>query len=685
MTHAHHHPWHSTVLRRFPVPTAVLVIVACAMPHALRGQDVQELTAEAAEALADQHFLIAPEAGGAAVVTVVKDGEILWTGGYGPANSQTGRPVDPATTLFRIGSVTKVFTSIVALQLIERGVIDPLANVNTYLANVGVEIDDRFDEPVTMADLLSLHAGRFEWTYNYYYPVFDDEEPGVPAEELSRRLWRTKEPGGVSAYDNNGVGLIGYIAAAATGKSYRDLVGEGIFEPLGMTHSVAGVPRNRVQDMVGCQDENPETAYRSCPYSLIVAALRPSGGMTVTGGDMGRFMLALLAGGHLGDTHILSPGAFAEFTDFASNKIDPRLPAFGRLIYESYLGGRRAIGHDGGVGKFQATMRLFPESAVGIFVAVQAGLDWVNRGTTPNGISDLRTPDQPAPTAELLLLIGARTAFERDFVSRFVPPASPAIVKQPVPGTQPVERHALAGRYWMPLFKGKRALRDRIVDRLQPAITVSVAGDDGIRVSGGTSDTATTLALIDGSYRQAGLNYFEHEEYSAGIIFGVLDDGVYANRIDGAAYTFLEKIPWHYRPSATIYPLPVALLFLLTGVIYWYLCRRNPAKRRAAMAATVGAALVAVGVLAELEFVITHLYHRGNVLFAVSWRTALHLGLVGLIALPILVTRNWRALMVTEEGRFKWAEGSYTAALGVVAVAVVGLCAYWGLVGNFVR
>ncbi len=126
-------------------------------------------------------------------------------------------------------------------------------------------------------------------------------------------------------------------------------------------------------------------------------------------------------------------------------------------------------------------------------------------------------------------------------------------------------------------------------------------------------------------------------------------------------------------------------MFLLTGVIYWYLCRKNPAKRRAAMAATLGAALVTVGVLAELEFVITHLYHRGNVLFAVSWRTALHLGLVGLIAVPVLVTRDWRAFMVTEAGRFKWAEGSYTAALGVVAVAVVGLCAYWGLVGNFVR
>ncbi len=654
------------------VPTAALVIVACAMPPALRGQEVQELTAEAAEALADQHFRIALEVGGAAVVTVVKDGEVLWSGGYGLANPQTGRLVDPEMTLFRIGSVTKVFTSIVALQLIEGGVIDPLTNVNTYLANVGVEIDDRFDDPVTMADLLSLHAGRFEWTYDYYYPVFDDEEAGVPAEELSRRLWRTKEPGGVSAYDNNGVGLIGYIAAAATGKSYRDLVREGIFEPLGMTHSVAGVPRDRVPDMVGCHDENPETAYQSCPYSLIVAALRPSGGMTVTGGDMGRFMLALLAGGHLGDTHILSPRAFVEFTDFASNKIDPRLPAFGRLIYESYLGGRRAIGHDGGVGEFQATMRLYSESAVGIFVAVQTGLDWVNRETI-------------RPTAELRLLLGARMAFERDFVNRFVPPPSPGIVEQPVAGTQRAGLHALAGRYWMPLGKGKRALQDRMFERLQPAITVSVSGDDGIRVFGGTSDTAATFVLIDGSYRQAGLNYFEHEEHSTGIIFGVSNDGVYANRIDGAAFRFLEKIPWHYRPSATIYPLPVALLFLLTGVIYWYLRRKDPAKRRVAMAATVGAALVTVGVLAELEFVITHLYHRGNVLFAVSWRTALHLGLVGLIAVPVLVTRNWRAFMVTEKGRFKWAEGSYTAALGVMAVAVVGLCAYWGLVGNFVR
>jgi len=311
-------------------------------------------------------------------------------------------------------------------------------------------------------------------------------------------------------------------------------------------------------------------------------------------------------------------------------------------------------------------MRLFPDSDVGIFVSVQNGLNWVD-------------------AVSVQLLGAGMAAFERDFVSRFVPPAVPAIVEQPAVGTPQVELHALAGRYWMPLFKGQRALRDRMLERFQPAITVSVAGEEVIRVSGAASDTASALALVDGSYRQAGLNYFEHEDYSIGLVFSALDDGVYANRIDGAAYTFVEKIPWHYRPSATIYPLPIALLFLLTGVVYWYLRRQNPAKQRAAIAATVGASLVAAGVLAELEFVVTHLYHHGNVLFALGWRTALHLGLAGLIAVPVMVTRNWRELMLSENGRFKWAEGSYTAALGVASVAVVGLCTYWGLLGNFVR
>jgi CubicO group peptidase (beta-lactamase class C family) len=348
----------------------------------------QPVTASAIQDIADREFGGAQQAGGSAVVTVVKDGQILFMKGYGLAKPKTGVPVDPESTLYRIGSVSKLFTAITTLRLIERGVIDPKADINIYLAKAGVRIDDRFSEPVTMNDLLSLRAGRFDWTYSYYYPVHDDENARMPAGEISRRLWRTAEPGDVAAYDNNGVGLIGLVAQSASGILYRDLVRTNVLEPLGMSRSVAGIPRSRVPDMPGCDDSNPVTAYRTCPYDLITENMRPSGGMTVTAADMGKFMIALLAKGQTATSPMLAPATWNRFVDFGPSKLDPRLPTWGQIIYETYLGNRHAYGHDGGVGQFTTLMRLYPDSRIGIFVCVQRGLDWQHPPHIPKSLSE---------------------------------------------------------------------------------------------------------------------------------------------------------------------------------------------------------------------------------------------------------------------------------------------------------
>jgi CubicO group peptidase (beta-lactamase class C family) len=177
-----------TAATRFTAPTMPLLLgllglfcSAAASPG--NAQSVADsphpVTPAAIQELADRQFGGAQQAGGSAVVTVVKDGQIIFMKGYGFANPKTGAPVDPESTLYRIGSVSKLFTAITALQLVDRGVIDPNADVNIYLAKAGVRINDRFSEPVTMKELLSLRAGRFDWTYSYYYPVHDDDNSRV--------------------------------------------------------------------------------------------------------------------------------------------------------------------------------------------------------------------------------------------------------------------------------------------------------------------------------------------------------------------------------------------------------------------------------------------------------------------------------------------------------------------------
>jgi CubicO group peptidase (beta-lactamase class C family) len=94
-----------------------------------------------------------------AVVLVVKDGSVFFAKGYGFADLETKRPVDPETTLFRVFSVSKLFTATAVMQLVEQGKLDLHADVNQYLDSFSLE--ERFGKPVTLANLLT-HTGGFD-------------------------------------------------------------------------------------------------------------------------------------------------------------------------------------------------------------------------------------------------------------------------------------------------------------------------------------------------------------------------------------------------------------------------------------------------------------------------------------------------------------------------------------------
>ena len=94
---------------------------------------------------------------GAVVVVVVVDGEILVTRGYGQADVEGGVPVDAETTVFRAGSVSKLFTATAVMQLVERGQLDLTASVNNYLTFF--RVDNNYADPVTTANLLTHTAG----------------------------------------------------------------------------------------------------------------------------------------------------------------------------------------------------------------------------------------------------------------------------------------------------------------------------------------------------------------------------------------------------------------------------------------------------------------------------------------------------------------------------------------------
>ncbi len=172
-----------------------------------------------------------------AVVVVVKDGQVLFEKGYGYADYARQVPVDPRKTLFRPGSVSKLFTWTAVMQLVEQGRIDLDADVNRYL---DFSIPRYHGAPVTMRDLMTHRAGFSETardllTYGKAPPPLDV----VLKRYVPPRIFA---PAGGPGYSNYGASLAGYIVQRVSGQPFDDYVDQHIFAPLGMTRSTFAQP-----------------------------------------------------------------------------------------------------------------------------------------------------------------------------------------------------------------------------------------------------------------------------------------------------------------------------------------------------------------------------------------------------------------------------------------------------------
>jgi len=168
-----------------------------------------------------------------AVVVMVKDDGILFARGYGYADVENKRPMTADATLVRPGSISKLFTGIAVMQLVEQGKLDLDRDVNDYLdfhvptPTGGV--------PVTLRRLMTHRAGFEEHVKGLFSA---DRVPEPLGHWLMRSLPRRLFPGGdVPAYSNYGMALAGYIVERAAGKLYADYVAEHILQPLGMVHA----------------------------------------------------------------------------------------------------------------------------------------------------------------------------------------------------------------------------------------------------------------------------------------------------------------------------------------------------------------------------------------------------------------------------------------------------------------
>jgi CubicO group peptidase (beta-lactamase class C family) len=296
-----------------------------------------------------------------AVVLVVKDGAIFFAKGYGYSDVEKKTPVTVDATLFRPGSVSKLFTWTAVMQLVEQGKLDLDRDINEYL---DFKIPAKFGKPITLRNIMT-HTPGFEEQIKDLI-----SEEATPVATLKQHLIthipeRIFPPGTTPAYSNYGASLAGYIVERVAGRPFNDYVNDNIFSPLGMAHSSFAQPLP--------SDLKPlmSNGYRlgsgkAKPFEIIEEA--PAGGLAATASDLARFMIAHLQNGKFENAKILRPETALQMHSHQFG-LSPALNGMCLGFYEESRNGRRIIGHGGDTVYFHSDLHLMPENGIGFFVS----------------------------------------------------------------------------------------------------------------------------------------------------------------------------------------------------------------------------------------------------------------------------------------------------------------------------
>jgi len=333
---------------------------------------VHELTAVDVEAFLDGIVPLQLERDdiAGATVAVVKDGKLLFAKGYGYADYEKKKPVSAEETLFRSGSVSKLFTWTAVMQLVEQGKLDLDRNVNEYL---DFKIRDAFGQPITLKNLLA-HTPGFEEQIKDLFTV-GSESPNLGAYLKTHIPARIYPPGTVPAYSNYGAALAGYIVERVSGRPFNEYVEQNIFKPLGMDHSTFRQP---LPPTLASFMSNGYQLASDEPKPFEVVVPFPAGSMSTTASDTARFMLAHLQNGKLDSALMLRPET-VQLMHSRLFALDPAANAMAYGFYEESRNGRRIIGHAGDTLYFHSDLHLIPDAGVGFFVSHNS----LGRGNPP--------------------------------------------------------------------------------------------------------------------------------------------------------------------------------------------------------------------------------------------------------------------------------------------------------------
>ncbi|TCS15837.1 serine hydrolase domain-containing protein [Caulobacter sp. BK020] len=508
-------------------------------------------------------------------VAVVQNGQVVLKKGYGVASLRDHRRVDPDTTLFRVGSISKTFTWIALMNEVEAGRMRLDAPINVYLPEKLQLKDQGKKTPVRLRDLMTHTAGFEDRALGQLFERDPRRERPLELYLRQERPNRVREPGLLPAYSNYGAGLAGAALANVTGQPFEKVIADQVILPAGLTHTTFRENRPWRDDlpapMAPALAAGLSDGFRWTPLGFqteapeFIGHIAPAGAASSTAGDMARYMTLLLNGGTIDGRTVFSPRTSAMFRTPMYRPAESA-PGWNAGFMDIPLpGGKRGFGHAGATLWFHSNLVMVPELGLGVFVAVNTDTGAYLPATLPSTIIERFYAPRPEIPAPSRITYDEARAYEGQFLTT---------------------RRAYGGL-------------EGFIDRLIGQATVRAAPDgrltltvDGESSQWTATDQPDTFAPANGS----GLLVFQREDGKVARFF---------SPTGGAAF---ERIDFpHQRNLLTTFAVLAALAALATLIGAATRDRREarqtPTQARASLLQTIQAllwliALIGVGVFA---------------------------------------------------------------------------------------
>ena len=309
-------------------------------------------------------------------VGVVRDGRFVFYG-HGVADIRSGAPITE-DTVFRVASLTKLFTAIAVMQLRDRGLVDLDAPANDYLRAFRLIPSESSFRPPTLRHLLTHTAGVPEVLYvrDLFHPGWGrfQARPAVHSVKPGERVPSLAEyygagpridfaPGTAFSYTNHGFAALGQIVEDITAQPLECYLREHILQPLGMLDSSLFPTEDMKASRAKGYDLGARGAQAVVDREWVT---RGASGLYSTTRDMACFVTALLAGGRNEHGSILNPATLASMFE-PHFQPDARLPGMGLGFFRGDARGHRVVGHDGRLPGCNAQLLVAPDDDVGTF------------------------------------------------------------------------------------------------------------------------------------------------------------------------------------------------------------------------------------------------------------------------------------------------------------------------------